>query len=344
VEIDGSLKSGSGTILRLSIALSGILNEPLHIYNIRQKRRQPGLRPQHLEAVITAARICDAEINGAVLNSQELWFKPRRIVGGDIRADIGTAGSIPMLILTILPICAFAKQATRVHIHRGGTDVRYSPTINYLKNVLLPVLEKMGLKTSLSVHSYGYYPKGMGEVSLEIQPTQKLKPLRLEEFGKTMKLKGISVCTYLAHRRVAQRQADAANDYLKSRGCEAKIQIINDTSNPLQKGSSLVLWEKTDTNALIGGDAIGELRKPSETVGLEAAKNLFEEHRAQATADIHLADMLVPYVALANGESTYLARAVTEHLSTNIWLVQEILGVEFKVTRIRSLYCINKIK
>ncbi|MFZ0965006.1 MAG: RNA 3'-terminal phosphate cyclase, partial [Candidatus Bathyarchaeia archaeon] len=51
IEIDGSQKSGSGTILRLSIALAAILGQPLHIYNIRQNRPQPGLRPQHLEAV-----------------------------------------------------------------------------------------------------------------------------------------------------------------------------------------------------------------------------------------------------------------------------------------------------
>ena len=56
IEIDGAKKSGSGTILRLSVALSAILGEPLHIFNIRKKRSQPGLRPQHLEAVLTAAR------------------------------------------------------------------------------------------------------------------------------------------------------------------------------------------------------------------------------------------------------------------------------------------------
>jgi len=68
LEVDGSQKSGSGTILRLSVALAGILGEPLHIYNIRKKRRQPGLRPQHLEAILTAARLCNAEIKGATLD------------------------------------------------------------------------------------------------------------------------------------------------------------------------------------------------------------------------------------------------------------------------------------
>ena len=342
LEIDGSQKSGSGTILRLSIALATILNQPLHIYNIRQKRTQPGLRPQHLEAVLTAAKLCNAELKGATLGSRELWFTPQEITSGNVHAEIGTAGSIPMLLLTILPICAFAKRPVHVHVVKGGTDVRHAPTINYLNHVLLRMLKRMGLNASLTIHKYGYYPKGMGEVTLEVQPTEKLSPLRLEEFGTIEELRGVSVCTFLADRKVAERQANAANKYLAAHGHEAKIQVINDMSNTLQKGSSLVLWAKTSTGALLGGDAIGELRKPSEVVGREAAENLFKEIKPQPTVDVHLADMLIPYVALADGNSTYLTRTITEHLDTNIWLTQKILGAKFEVSKTKNLYRIKK--
>jgi len=292
--------------------------------------------------VLTAAKLCDAEIEGATLGSRELWFRPRQIAGGEIRAEIGTAGSIPMLMLTILPICAFAKQAIRVHVVKGGTDVQHAPTINYLKYVLLPMLERMGLRASLTVHKYGYYPKGMGEVSLEAQPCQKLTPLRLKDFGTLQEVRGVSVCTFLAPQRVAERQAKAAKEYLQLHGYEAKVQVVNDESNPLQKGSSLVLWAKTDTGVLFGGDAIGELGKPSEVVGREAAQNLLEELEAKATVDVHLADMLVPYIALAEEGSVYLARSMSDHLDTNIWLTQEILGVRFQVTKVKNLYRIEK--
>ena len=342
LEIDGSQKSGSGTILRLSIALAGVLGEPLHIYNIRQRRGQPGLRPQHLESVLTASKLCNAEMKGATLGSRELWFKPDGIVSGEIRAEIGTAGSIPMLLLTILPLCAYAKGAVSVQVVKGGTDVRHAPTINYLKHVFLPILERMGLKASLTVRKYGYYPKGMGEVLLEVQPCFKLTPIHLKEFGTVEELRGVSVCTFLEDRKVAERQAKAANRYLKDHGYEAKIQVVNDRSNPLQKGSSLVLWAETSTGAVFGGDAIGELRKSSEVVGREAAENLFREIEAQATVDVHLADMLVSYIALADGNSVYLTRDVTDHLDTNMWLAQKILGVKFQVTKVGNLYRIEK--
>jgi len=342
LEIDGSQKSGSGTILRLSIALAGILGEPLHIYNIRHRRRQPGLRPQHLESVNTAAKLCNAETEGAKLGSRELWFKPSGIISGEVRAEIGTAGSISMLLLTVLPICAYAKGDVSVHVVNGGTDVRYAPTINYMKYVLLPVLERMGLQASLTVKRFGYYPKGMGEVILKVNSGSQLRSLSIEEFSEIEEIEGVSICTFLEKQRVAERQAEAASTVLKNHGYAAKIGVINDRSNPLQKGSSIVLWAKTGKGALLGGDAIGELRKSSEAVGREAAENLLKESEAKATVDVHLADMLVPYAALANGTSTYLTREITDHLDTNIWLTEKILDVKFQVTKAGNLYRIEK--
>lgn len=338
LEVDGSQKSGSGTILRLSVALAAIQKEPLHIFNIRAKRTQPGLRPQHLEAVLTAAKLCHAEVEGAKLGSRELWFTPHDVVGGEVKAEIGTAGSIPMLLLTVLPICVHARNPVRLHVTKGGTDTRNAPTINYLRHVMLPMLTRMGLKATLTLQKYGYYPKGMGEILLEVEPSPSLNPLVLDDFGQLQSVKGTSVCTYLADRRVAERQASAANERLKTAGLHADIEVINDTSNPLQKGSSLVLWAETSKGAILGGDAIGELGKTSEKVGQEAADNLIRELEFKPTVDSHLADILVPYVALAKGKSVYLTRLVTEHLDANLWLTERLLGAKFHLAKAGKLY------
>lgn len=343
IEIDGSQKSGSGTILRLSVALAAVLGEALHICKIRQNRPQPGLKPQHLEAVLTAARLCDAELEGATLNSRELWFKPGKVKGGNVEAEIGTAGSIPMLLMTVLPICVFAEETVNLHVSKGGTDVSHSPTINYMRYVLLPILKRMGVNASLTVLKYGYYPKGMGEVTATVKPCKSLESLRLENFGRINAIKGVSVCTFLAERNVAERQAKAANDCLREKGYAADIQIVNDKSNPLQKGSSLVLWAETDTNAIVGADAIGEIRKTSEAVGKEAAEKLYTEISARPTVDVHLADMLVPYVALAKGNSAYSTWTISDHLETNIWLAEKMLNVKFNVERAGALYKIERV-
>ena len=131
IEIDGSEKSGSGTILRLSIALAAITKQPLHICNIRQNRPQPGLKHQHLEAVITAAKLCNAELKGATLGLKRTLVQATSIIGGNIEAEIQTAGNIPMLLLATLPICLFADNPVHLHVAKGGTDTTHAPTINY---------------------------------------------------------------------------------------------------------------------------------------------------------------------------------------------------------------------
>ena len=101
-----------------------------------------------------------------------------------------------MLLMAVLPICVFAKEEVRLHVSKGGTDTQNAPTINYVRMVFLPVLRRMGLDASVTVHKYGYYPKGMGEVTLTVMPCQKLEPIRLERFGN------------LAQRRLRRQHHD----------------------------------------------------------------------------------------------------------------------------------------
>ncbi len=340
--VDGSQKSGSGTILRLAVALAAIKGDPLHITNIRENRPKSGLKPQHLESVLTAAKLCRAEVKGATLGSRELWFTPGEIVGGNIEATIETAGSIPMLFLSILPICLYAKKPVHLHVAKGGTDTSHAPTINYLRHVLLPTIAKMGVDAEISVQKYGYYPKGMGEATLTVKPNHDLPPIVLESFGNLSCIRGVSVCTFLSERQVAERQAKAAQALLAQSGYRADIQVVNDQSNPIQKGTSIVLWAETDSGVLVGADGIGELRKMAEDVGKEAAQKLLAELHVQATADTFLADMLIPYMALSGGKSVFLTRTISEHIESNIWLMEKMLNVKFTIEKVNNLYRVQK--
>jgi RNA 3'-terminal phosphate cyclase (ATP) len=343
LEIDGSQKSGSGTILRLAVALAAIKGQPLHLFNIRQNRPKKGLQPQHLEAVLTAAKLCNAQTKGITLGSSEIWFTPHEICGGRIEAEIGTAGNIPMLIMTVLPICLFAKEPVKLRVTKGGTDTSHAPTISYLEHVFLETLKQMGVEVNLTVQRYGYYPKGNGEATLVVKPTSKLTPFRKENFGSIQNIQGISICTFLADRKVAERQAHAATKTLKQKGYNANIQVVNDTSNTIQKGSSIAIWAKTDRGAIIGSDAIGELKKMAEAVGTEAAENLTTELQVRATVDNHLADMLIPYCALTQDPSVYLTRKVSGHLESNIWLAEHMLGAKFKIESAGTLFKVEKL-
>ena len=141
---------------------------------------------------------------------------------------------------------------------------------------------------------------------------------------------------------MAERQANAAQDYLSQNGYNVIIDVINDQSNIYQKGSSIVLWAETDTGVIIGVDAIGELHKMSEAVGKEAAEKLLAELSVKPTVDVYLADMLIPYMALAHGKSTFLVRKISEHIESNIWLMEKMLNVEFNIQKVNNLYKIEK--
>ena len=247
-----------------------------------------------------------------------------------------------MLLLATLPICLFAENPVRLHVAKGGTDTTHAPTINYLRYVFLPALKQIGVEAEITLQKYGYYPKGMGEATMTVKPNRHLKPITLETFGKLKRIKGVSVCTFLADRQVAERQAKTAKDYLSQSGYKADIQVVNDQSNPIQKGSSIVLWAETDTNVIIGADAIGELRKMSEAVGKEVAEKLITDLAVKPTVDVHLADMLIPYMALAEGKSAFLTRTISAHIESNIWLIEKMLNVKFTIEKVNNLYRIEK--
>lgn len=247
-----------------------------------------------------------------------------------------------MLLMATLPICVYAQNPVRLHVAKGGTDTTNAPTINYLRFVLLPTLKRMGIDAELNVNKYGYYPKGMGEATMTVNPNRSLKSIQLTSFGKLQNIKGISVCTFLSERQVAERQAKAAQEYLRQKGYSAKIQVVNDQSNSFQKGSSIALWAETDTGTIIGADALGELKKTSEAVGQEAAQKLAAELVVMPTVDVYLADMLIPYMALAHGKSIFLARTISEHIETNIWLMEKMINAKFTIQKVNNLYRIEK--
>ncbi len=85
------------------------------------------------------------------------------------------------------------------------------------------------------------------------------------------------------------------------------------------------------SGCIIGADRAGEPRRTSEDIGRYVARNLVEDLATGATVDRYLADQLIFYAALADGVSEYRIPKLTEHVETNLWLVETILGVKTEV-------------
>ncbi|MFX0088711.1 MAG: RNA 3'-terminal phosphate cyclase [Candidatus Hodarchaeota archaeon] len=332
IEIDGSLGEGGGQVLRTSVALSALVMKPVKIIRIRAKRPNPGLRPQHLTGIKAVAALVDAEITGITTGSSEVTFSPKARRSGSFGFNVGTAGSISLVLQALMPVAALAPSDVIIRI-RGGTDVKWSPTIDYLQYVTFPLLRKIGYEGGISVNKRGHYPKGGGEVEFKAHPVRRFSPITLVEQGEVIEIGGISHCVKLP-LHVAERQKKEATKVLKAAGFEKiNIEVNGDSNsrNVLGPGSGITIWATTSTGAVLGADALGERGKPAEKVGSEAAKKLISEIRSKQAVDKHMGDMLIPYMAITDGVSEISVSELTLHLLTNIQITQKILGVEFQI-------------
>ncbi len=335
LEIDGSYGEGGGQLLRTTIALSAVTGRPVYINNIRAKRPKPGLAAQHLEALRGIALLTDADVSGLKLGSTELTFYPKEIKSGEYNIDIGTAGSITLLLQCLMPVAVRIKDSISLNI-RGGTDVAWSPPIDYLRYVMLPMIAKMGYYAHIDLIRRGYYPRGGGLVKALIHPSI-LSGVVLQR-GE-IEIKGISHCSRLPEH-VAMRQAISAKEVLAEGGYDAQISTEFSQNKNNSIGSGITLWCPG-----MGGSSLGEKGKPAEEVGREAARTLLNELESGASTDVHLADQLIPYMALAKGGCSLTTRFLTPHTRTNIWVVERFLDFKFKIEgkiEKSDLVCIRK--
>ena len=339
IELDGSQKSGSGTIVRDSIPFSILTGEGVHLKNIRAKREKPGLRPQHLKAIEAAAQISQGTLEGAWVDSTEVRFNPgERIRGGNFNWDIGTAGSATMLALTVIPLALFADAPSNYRI-TGGLFQDFAPSVYHLKHVLLPILSNMGAQIELKIIQPGYVPRGEGQIEISIIPLKKrLKAFNLTHQGKVTSIKGKALSSLLKERKVSERMAEECRDELRTKGYDSDIDVLYETEEEpaydrtsVQAGAALAIWAGTDTGCLLGADMAGKLRRSAEFIGRQTAKNLVEDLTTGATVDRFLADQLIPYAALAEGYSSYLLPWMTDHVDSRLWLIEKILGAKAEV-------------
>ncbi|MBI5065815.1 RNA 3'-terminal phosphate cyclase [Candidatus Woesearchaeota archaeon] len=334
IQIDGNYLEGGGQIVRTAVALSVITSQPIEVINIRKGRDKPGLKNQHLHAITALKELCNAEVEGLELGSQKLIFKPGQLNSKTINIDVGTAGSIGLVLQALLFPCFFADKQITLRI-RGGTCVKWAMPIEFLENVLLPQIEVLCASIKLQQEKRGYYPAGGGKVTLKIKPPFNKKIVFDKTVqGKLVCIKGTSHASKdLEKAQVSERQAKSAKELLKK--YNIPINISTEYSDSLSTGSGITLWvifekENGDRGVILGSDALGEKRKTSEIVGKEAAQGLIKEIDSGACVDKYTCDNLIPFMAFLPG-SKIKTSEITEHTLTNIYTVEQFFGKIFEV-------------
>jgi RNA 3'-terminal phosphate cyclase (ATP) len=322
--IDGSYGEGGGQILRSTLSLAAITGRSVCIENLRANRKKSGLAAQHLTSVRAAAMLCDADVHGAELGSRTLQFIPRKPVqAGDYLLDVaearegGSAGAVMLVLQTLLMPLALAAGVSTVTL-RGGTHVDMSPSFDYVHDVWLPMLARMGVKAELSLVRSGWYPIGQGEVKLRIAGTGKLLPLHLQHRGPLVAVTGRALVAKLPPH-ICERMASRATDILEQAGIASDIKAA--VLKAACPGAGLYLTANYQ-NCLAGFGGQGKRGKPAEQVAEEACAALLHHYRSGAALEQHLADQLVLPAALCRDESVFSVDRVSPHLVTNAWVIR----------------------
>lgn len=336
IHLDGSHLEGGGSLVRVALALSTLTGQEFKVDKIRTGRKDPGLKAQHLHAIKALKKICNAETNEIELGSAELWFKPGTIKSGHYTIDIGTAGSITLLLQALILPSLFAPGKIVFNI-KGGTCGKWQASVDYLQHILVPQIEQFAEKIELKIFKRGYYPKGGGEIELTIVPKfkdyqelqQKIPAFQLTEQGKLMEIKGIiNLLEQLKEKQVAERIRKTLEPLLRRYSVPINIKI--EYAPSFSVGGEVLLWAVFDHSVILGSDILLEPRKTSEDIGKEVAEKLIQEIDSGAAVDAHLADQLIPFMALLPG-SEIKAQEISNHTKTNIYVAEKFLKIKFRI-------------
>jgi RNA 3'-terminal phosphate cyclase (ATP) len=355
ITIDGSTGEGGGQVLRTALSLAAILGQPVEILNIRAGRKQPGLRPQHVQSVRAAAAICNARLEGVQEHSRELRFEPQTSPqAGSYGFEIGTAGAATLVLQTVLLPLALAGGPSSVVV-RGGTHVAWSPPFDYVEHVYLPALAALGIDCRVELVQWGFYPKGGGEIRATIQPSPALAGLdpSLALAGPSgmvpnlrpsqsappwtqprADLASLSVLSAAANvgNQVTARQASRAYNRLAAAGLGVTPQTRLANPPSIGPGTCVFVLAEYGGGARAGFTGYGRQGYPAERVADDAVDAFLAFHASGAPVDPHLADQLILPLALLGQATTFRASQITQHQLTNIWVVEQFLGRRFDVS------------
>ncbi len=332
LEIDCSKGEGGGQMVRTSVAMSTLTGKEVHLARIRENRPTNGLSRQHCTAISAVAEMTGSEAVGNTPGSRELTFKPGNGMRYSIDTDVGSAGSVSLVLQAMLLAGSKTDKPLKINI-TGGTNVMWAPPIDTYHQVLFPLMNRMGIKVDAEILERGFFPEGGGRVSALLDPVKKISPLDLPDLGELKKIRGICFIQNLPDWITKQLISGCSGPFEPFGGAEIEIE----RTTGISKGAGLCLVAEYE-KGFLGSNVITARGRSPKDAAADAANDLIREMKSGATLDVNTADQLLPYMAMADGDSVFSVSRISRHLLSQMDTLETFLDVGFGVERRENVY------
>ncbi|KAF1931917.1 EPT/RTPC-like protein [Didymella exigua CBS 183.55] len=307
IHLEGTTLEGGGQLLRVALGLSSLIKKPIHITNIRGKRSSGGgLKVQHLTSMLWLGRASNAQISGAGLKSKEITFRPHTLpsinpdlLAGHVSISQNTPGGITLVLQAVLPYILFS-----------GAQAANSPSLDYVLQVLIPMLSLIGVPhISSTLHSRGWSQRRtrLGSTTFSITPlTSALPAFHLQDRG-AINSKHATIIAPLGSEHGFRDNLDLM--------LEKRRAHFFGTQSP-----DITISVRAGKTTRIVPHMV---RKVSD--------DLLPEIAHGGCVDEWMADQLVVYQALAHGSNrVHRGEAKSSlHVQTVMWVAERVAGTRF---------------
>lgn len=332
LEIDCSRGEGGGQAVRTSVAMAAITNTVTHLTRIRENRPTNGLSKQHCTAVEGVSRMTGCQIIGNQLGSPELTILPCDKKEYEVVMDVGTAGSIALVLQAMILALRNHEKPVKMDL-TGGTNVMWSPPIDSYSQVLFPLMKDIGVNADLDIKQRGLYPEGCGRVLVTVQPYRHIRPLNLTNLGELKKIRGICFVQNLPEW-IGDQMVGGCMEALGDLPVEIEKEYSDDGAS---KGAGVCLVAEYEHGRL-GTNVLTSRSHPAKQAGIDVANDLLKIMESGSTMDVHTADQLLPYLAMADESSSFSVSRISRHLLSQMDTLETFLDVKFGVERRDNLY------
>lgn len=221
----------------------------------------------------------------------------------------------------------------------GGTNVSKSPSIEYITQVLVPLLvDKVGIPpmtTQIIKRGWSSGRADVGAVQLDLMPFaggSKLSEFHFSDRGEIIRMH-VSILASDSSARDKLRAKVIEKILARHPEVEIVFPVDEDTNN----GARLYLLIVTETSNgyRLGRDCLWDRKTNSatmETVAGVVTKELEQELDRGGCVDEYMQDQLVVFQAMAAGRSVVDSGKdmhATLHTKTARWVAEQLLGLSF---------------